>query len=245
MTPNAFFVEMLSDYNESEQGTNLKHEVIAMLNFKDCTLLKLEKMFAVQQVGALPALDDWLSMSAEISDDERKMVAFFRVHLVERGYDWNETELAYNFIGPLMGLADFITTRFNFFAERAFGGVVEGVEMTGRPDGMIASGIREPEEPYFCFQEYKKHKDPEGDPAGQALAAMLVAQAINTGRHPVYGAYVIGYDWFFMALQEKRYAISAGYMATRDDVFDIFRILKALKQIISGFVGEDAGMDAR
>ena len=206
-----------------------------MLNFKDCTLLTLEKTFGIEQARTIPALENWLSGGASISETERQMLAFFQTHLIERGYDWNETELAYNFIGPLMGLADFVTNAFNFFAERSFGGVVDGIEMSGRPDGMIASGVREPEEPYFCFQEYKKHKDPEGDPAGQALAAMLVAQAINTGRHPVYGAYIIGYDWFFMALQGNRYAISAGYMATRDDVFDIFRILKALKQIIAAY----------
>ncbi len=207
-----------------------------MLNFKDCTLHTLEKTFGIEQVRTMPALESWLNGSAAISEAEGQIVAFFRTHLVARGYDWNETELAYNFIGPLMGLADFVTETFNFFAERSFGGIVDGIEMSGRPDGMIASGVREPEEPYFCFQGYKKHKDPEGDPAGQALAAMLVAQAINAGQHPVYGAYIVGYDWFFMALQGKRYAISAGYMATRDDVFEIFRILKALKQIIAAYL---------
>ncbi|MCP4400217.1 MAG: hypothetical protein GY801_23280, partial [bacterium] len=30
------------------------------------------------------------------------------------------------------------------------------------------------------------------------------------------------------------------YIATRDDVFDIFRILKALKQTIAEFVAEDS-----
>lgn len=203
-----------------------------MLNFKDCTLHSLEKTFGVQQIYAMPALDDWLKGQAEISDNERQVLSFFRTHLIESGYDWNETELAYNFIGPLMGLADFVTKRFNFFAERPFGGIVEGIEMAGKPDGIIASGFREPEHPFFCFQEYKKQKDPEGDPAGQALAAMLVAQELNERRHPVYGAYIIGADWCFMALQGKQYAISTAYVATRDDVFDIFRILKVLKQII-------------
>ena len=211
-----------------------------MLNFKDCTLRTLEKTFGVEQVWGMSVLEDWLNGRADIAEFERQLVNFFRTHLVKRGYDWNETELAYNFIGPVMAFADFTTQRSNFFAERPFGGVVEGVEMAGRPDGMIASGFREPEQPFFCLQEYKKHKDPEGDPAGQALAAMLVAQALNENRQPVYGAYIIGYDWFFMALQGKQYAISTGYMATRDDVFEIFRILKVLKQIIAAFLGETA-----
>ena len=211
-----------------------------MLNFKDCTLTVLEKTFRIKQIYDMPVFTAWLQGEAAISDFERQTLVTLQHKLMLNGHDWNETELAYNFIGPVMAFADFTTERSNFFAERPFGGVVEGVEMAGRPDGMIASGFREPEQPFFCLQEYKKHKDPEGDPAGQALAAMLVAQALNENRQPVYGAYIIGYDWFFMALQGKQYAISTGYMATRDDVFEIFRILKVLKQIIAAFLGETA-----
>lgn len=36
---------------------------------------------------------------------------------------------------------------------------VEGIEMSGRPDEMIATGYREPKKPFFCFQE----QDAEGD----------------------------------------------------------------------------------
>ncbi len=211
-----------------------------MLNFKDCTLHKLEKTFGVEQVPTMTVLEDWVNGEAAILDAERHIIGLFQTHLAVSGYDWNETELAYNFIGPIMGLADFVTKQFNFFAERPFGGTVEGIEMSGKPDGMIASGFRKPEKPFFCFQEYKKQKDPEGDPAGQALAAMLVAQELNEHHHPVYGAYIIGADWCFMALREKLYAISPAYVATRDDVFDIFRILKVLKQIIQDILLKDS-----
>ncbi len=209
-----------------------------MLSFRDCTLVQLEKTFGLEKVAPFPALDQWLQRPAELSEFERQALQAFQVNLQESGYDWNETELAYNFIGPVMGLVHYATKNFNFFAERKFGGMVEGIEMSGKPDGMIASGFREPEKPYFCFQEYKKYKDPEGDPAGQALAAMLVAQELNEHRHPVYGAYIMGWEWCFMALEEKQYAISTPYIATKDDIFDIFRILKALKQIISALVGK-------
>ncbi|MCP4348875.1 MAG: hypothetical protein GY795_25630, partial [Desulfobacterales bacterium] len=50
--------------------------------------------------------------------------------------------------------------------------------------------------------------------------------------HPIYGAYVIGREWCFIILQEKNYAISEPYIATKDDIFDIFRILRVLKDII-------------
>ena len=210
-----------------------------MLNFRDCTLAQLENMFEVKQVRTLDHLEGWLNGHADISETERVVLLMFREKLLLNAHDWNETELAYNFIGPVMALVNYTSEAFNFFAERLVSGVVEGFEMSGKPDGMIASGFREPKMPYFCFQEYKKDQDPEGDPAGQALAAMLVAQALNEHHHPVYGCYVKGRDWFFMVLHGKQYAISEPYIATRDEVFDIFRILKALKAIIADLVAQD------
>ncbi|MCP4353599.1 MAG: hypothetical protein GY795_49765, partial [Desulfobacterales bacterium] len=128
-------------------------------------------------------------------------------------------------------------------AERLLSGVVDGIEMSGRPDGMIASGFREPEKPYFCFQEYKKEKDAEGDPAAQVLAAMLVAREINERKIPVYGCYVRDRFWFFMVLQDRHYCLSDAFVATRnDDVFDIFRILKVLKQIVIKIIDDEINL---
>ena len=142
-----------------------------MLSFKDCTLAKLEKSFGLEQVSHSPDLQAWLAGAAEISEFERRMLSSLQENLTLNGYDWNEMELELKFVGPLLALVNYTTKNFNLFAERDFRGVVDGVEMGGKPDGMIASGLREPEQPYFCFQEYKRTKDPEGDPAAQALAA--------------------------------------------------------------------------
>lgn len=207
-----------------------------MLNFNECTLVLLEKTFGLEQVKTSSALEGWLNGKAELSAFEREALLMYRETLRANVYDWNETELAYEFIGPVLSLVNYTTKRSNFFAERMFGGTVNGVEMRGKPDGMIASGTREPEKPYFCFQEYKKNKDPEGDPAAQALAAMLVAQEINERQHPIYGGYVIGRDWFFMTLEGREYAISEPFIATKDDIFDIFRMLRVLKQQIRELV---------
>ena len=210
-----------------------------MRSFKEWTLEELDTTFRLQVLDNSPVLEDWLTgtRQAQLSDFERQALHSFQILLHTHVYDWNETELAYNFIGPVMALADFSTKQFNFFAERAFSGTVDEIEMGGRPDGIIASGFRAPKQPYFCFQEYKKEKDPEGDPAAQALAAMLVAQELNQHRLPVYGCYVKGEVWHFMTLQERGYCISDGYLATRQtDLYDISRILQVLKQIISEFV---------
>jgi len=211
---------------------------LLMLTFKGCTLAQLDDTFGLEQVRQSAVSDEWLNGHAPVSDFEREILSVLQKKLILGVDDWNETELAYNFIGPVISFVDYTSRKCNFFAERHFEGIVEGIEMRGTPDGMIASGVRVPKKPYFCFQEYKKEKNPEGDPAAQALAAMLVAQEINEHKHPVYGCYVKGRDWFFMILQDKAYAISEPYIATREDIYDIFRILRVLKQIILGFTDD-------
>jgi len=207
-----------------------------ILRFGDCKLTKLERTFGLQQIEGGIILQNWLDKTAEISGFEQQSLEFYRSVLRQNSYDWNEMELLQGFIGPMFTLVNFTTKKFNLFSERAISAVVAGIELRGDPDGMIASGMREPEMPYFCFQEYKKFKNPEGDPAGQCLAAMLVAQTLHQNDQPIYGCFVMGYSWHFMVLQGREYAISQVYAATRDDVFDIFRILRGLKQIITELV---------
>jgi len=132
----------------------------------------------------------------------------------------------------MLSLVNFVDDEFNAFAQRLLQGVVDGEEMSGYPDGIIAKGNREPEVPYFCLQEYKRERDPDGDPAGQCMAAMLVAQTLNQSEQPIYGSYVLGRNWFFMVLSGKEYAISNSYAITHEQISDIFRILKILKQKI-------------
>ena len=203
------------------------------LKFSECSLVSLEKLFELEVLDECPALQAWLTGDADISEWEHKSLEYFRQLLRHNAHSWNEIELIQNFIGPIFALVNFSGKHCNYFAERELRGTVGEVTMYGNPDGMIASGFREPETPYFCFQEYKKYLDPKGDPAGQALAAMLVAQELNEHQCPVYGCYVVGEMWWFMLLQERTYGLSPAYSATGGDgVFEIFRILKVLK----GFV---------
>jgi len=127
-----------------------------MLNFRDCTLALLDETFGLEQADDSQALQSWLEGEAEISDMERQVLTMLRKLLKDHVHDWNETELLQHFIGPVFSLVNFSSKKFGLFAERKFGGAVEGTEMSGIPDGMIASGFRLPKKPYFCFQEYKK-----------------------------------------------------------------------------------------
>ena len=201
-------------------------------SFKECTLQFLEKTFQLEEVKTLPSLESWRNTPAELSDFERRQLSELREILAFNVHDWNEYELDTHFIGPIFTFVNFSSKKYNHFAQRELAGVVAGYQLYGKPDGLIATGRREPEKPFFAFQKNKRQLDPTGDPAGQALAAMLVGQSLDEIAKPLYGCYVVGYDWRFMTLEGQQYAISPDYSALTDDIFAIFGILKTLKTII-------------
>lgn len=211
-------------------------------SLNDCTLVFLEKNFGLRKVRNHESLDEWLRLAAqmEVEEPARLVIPIFQELLIINVESWNEQELSLHFIGPMFSLIRFTEPyRYNLFAEHFIKADVLNVHgdlvtLSGKPDEMIASGFREPEAPYFCFQEFKRESDPNGDPIGQALAAMLIGQVLNENRHPIYGCYMRGRDWYFMTLSDKHYCISRGYDATTEDVTMIFKVLKALK----GMVGE-------
>jgi hypothetical protein len=205
--------------------------------FRECRLAWLEKTFNLEQVKTLPSLSDWLSTSEALSEHHKVILLEFQELLNFNLRSWNEQELDRHFIGPVLSLINFSNLKFNLYSERIVEGMVEDWRLYGRPDCFLASGRREPETPYFAFQEYKKMTDPDGDPAGQALAAMLVAQALNADDLPIYGCHVIGGDWYFMTLIGKEYAISRDYSTLTNEIFDVFRILKVLKNIVAERIG--------
>lgn len=91
-----------------------------MRSFKEWTLARLDETFGLKQVRALSALENWLNSSAELSDFERQTLVTLQDNLILNVHDWNERELAYNFIGPVLAFVKFTTEHSNFFAERLF-----------------------------------------------------------------------------------------------------------------------------
>ena len=68
---------------------------------------------------------------------------------------------------------------------------------------------------------------------------MLVAREAAQRRHAVHGVYVVGEYWHFMALQQDDYCISKSFAADDEEIFDIFKILKALKAILIEIARQD------
>lgn len=202
------------------------------MKFSECTIPFLEKKFGLIERDEIECLNSWLSMSSDISDFQKQSLIFHQKELKFNIWNWNEQELSLHFIGPLISLSEFSTNAFNIFAQRNLSGIVDDIELNGKPDGIIAKGRREPEIPYFCFQEYKKELDPDGHPLPQVLGAMLVGQTLNQLNKTMYGCYVIGKMWTFVVLENRNYTTSESYDSTSNEIFDIFKILLNLKNII-------------
>jgi len=217
----------------------MENKEFEKLYMNQLTRDKLYELFGVEEISFIKELEDWLKTSVELTEVEKTMVEYHQSTLLKNIKDWNEHELSLGFIGPIVNLIDFkIPYKLGFFAQRPISAIVQGFdekqyEIIGKPDGMIASGISVPKMPYFAFQEYKRDTDNSGDPAGQNLAAMLVGQTLNEEDDIIYGCYVVGRLWYFMALKGKEFAISQDYSATHDDdLIKIVKILKALRSIL-------------
>ncbi|MDQ7089938.1 MAG: hypothetical protein Q9M50_04755 [Methylococcales bacterium] len=200
--------------------------------FKEWDLDDLDAAFKLKQVWSNTTLDEWENNTQEIDDFEKRNVIQLQKTLVRGGRAWNETELENKFISPLIMVADIDDEQIGYFLERSFVGIVGDYQLSGIVDGVIATGVRNPHTPYFCFHEYKRSVENQGTPDAQVLAAMLVAREINQNSKPIYGLFIVGLIWNFVILDGHEYCISKNYSADNKQVFAIFKMLKALKQII-------------
>ncbi|TAE30790.1 MAG: hypothetical protein EAZ91_09160 [Cytophagales bacterium] len=199
-------------------------------NFRAWTLDRIEENFGLVQVVSLAPLESLLSFDYTATDYQAHYLnQIAQNYLLFGGDDWNEVELENKIISPIIVLSEIDNKQFAYFLERELRITIGNYELSGKVDGMIATGFRRPKQPYFCLNEYKRGTDPNGDPRGQALIAMFVAQQLNANNDPIFGCYIIGRSWYFMALVGKEYAISNVYTCTDDGIFDIFRILKGLR----------------
>ena len=206
-------------------------------NFRDWTLTEVDTVFGLKQADDLPTLTEWLGVGSEVLEYEQHYLSTLQKGFKKGINGFNETELANKVISPIFVFAELCTNDYSYFLERKMSANISNQELTGRVDGMVASGFRDPQKPFFCLNEYKREKDPDGDPAGQVLIAMLVAQHQNSDGLPIYGCYVIGRLWVFVVLEGNEYAFSNGFSVDNGGIYHIFNILKGLKGIINHRLG--------
>ncbi|MEM7538753.1 MAG: hypothetical protein AAF639_41720, partial [Chloroflexota bacterium] len=91
---------------------------MAMKSFSYWKIVEVEREFQIQQVKESRFLDDLMTIQTAPSDTEEKRLQQLQEELLERVYDWNETELIVNFIGPLLLMINFNQAAYRTFLDR-------------------------------------------------------------------------------------------------------------------------------
>lgn len=200
-----------------------------MKTFENWTIGELYHSFGLEQVEEMPLLDEWLSAEIPCTDLETEQLNKLSKKLQNNANIWNEDELKFFFISPFISIVDLSSKHYKAFTQRSISTKLNDIKLNGIVDFVLAKGIDTPEKPYFFLHEYKQEKKGSNDPLGQLLVEMLAAKTLNADNLPMYGCYVIGRFWFFIVLQDNKYAVSNAYNGSDEDIFKIVSILRAIK----------------
>ncbi len=208
-----------------------------MKSFNSCEIQELEILFGLKKVKNHHLLTDWINTQVPINKEITDLLIILKNELADNVDFWNEEDLKMYFISRLLREAFPIQPRYRMFFQCSISAKIGDIQLGGVADMLIATGYQRPIQPYFFIHEYKPERKFAGDPLGQLIAEMLVAQSLNKNSDlPIYGIYVVGRNWFFVILSQKEYSVSDAFVATQDDIFQIFSALKTAKTYIDGFI---------
>jgi len=208
---------------------------IKSYNFSTIRFADLQKIVAIRPQRNLSKFDEWFSFEYSTTEGE----ILFLDKLIEKHAlmlaTYQEEDLKMKFLSPIFNQVDFFTADFHDWYEPTFGGFVNGVELKGFVDFMVAKGYDVPEKPYFFIQEFKP-SIPDRNPEYQLLAEMLVAIEKNE-RSIFRGGYIIGQFWKFVILEkigenQFEYFVSEAFDSLKiNDLKQIYIILQAVKHL--------------
>ena len=192
--------------------------------------------FNIDKQSECEVLDNWLNVAGTLNDIEEYILDKARKDIKLTGRDWNEEELKMNFVALVFFVASLnVPKKIQVFYERRLSGEVDGIAISVKVDGMLATptNANRPKMPYFFLQEFKRSLGDDHDPEGQMLAAMILAQALNNDQKTIYGCWLQGKFWNFTTLIDRNYCVSRAYDATNSkDLKEIVLILRKLKDFI-------------
>jgi hypothetical protein len=204
----------------------------------------LETEFGLVRNFQSNLLNSWLASTSTFDEYTSQRLENLRTAFFESSDYWNEDELKMQGISPILDIVNYRTPDYTIFSQRPLSATINGIEIGGRVDFMLAKGKQRPVQSYFFIHEryaarYKQEaKRGSSDAKGQLLSELLAAQQCNENKFPLYGCYVIGRNWFFVVLHGKEYAVSDAYVAShRDDIGQIVAILRQVKVFINEILG--------
>jgi hypothetical protein len=202
--------------------------------FQDWNSIDVARKLGITKSAPTNTFQQWITALIEtIPESIASQLDALQQRLDEVGAEWNESELIHYFISPILLSISFLGSNYAAFLQRKISAEIHDYRVQGIIDYMVATGIYEPEKPYFFLHEYKRFKGSEADPLGQLLIAMIAAQQLNNDGEPIYGCYVFGSIWNFVLLEGQQYSHSQGYDARdKQELEIIWKILFHTKKII-------------
>jgi len=184
---------------------------------------------------ATPLMQRWLDSSVALDIYEQTLFRKVLQNAIDNIEAWAEEDLKMNFIAFILDLANMRSSKYiRTFFDKTIEAEVEGYYLKTKTDFIMGRGILDMlQTPYFHFQEYKKEKDPNGDPLAQLIEAFLIAKTLNKDNKPLYGCTVVGRLWYFVTMEGKNYCISAAFDSTKEqDLLQIIAILRKFRVIL-------------
>ena len=206
---------------------------IKSYNFSTIKFPDLESIVQIKPQYKETKFDEWFGYNYEINETES---SFFEKLINKHRLLLNfylEEDLKMKFLSPILNQVDFLTDDFHDWYDGALSGMVNGVEIKGFTDYMVATGISQAKKPYFFIQEFKP-SIPDRNPEVQLLAEMLVTIEKNQ-TNIMHGGYIIGKNWHFVVLEKVgenqfEYFVSKQFDSLDlEDLKKIYVILQAVK----------------
>ena len=193
----------------------------------------VERAFGLTRLFAHSFFDTLKKQKATLTVHQAERLETLRVRLFENVDAWNEDEIKFLFISPLIDIVDYESAYYKVFTQRPMSVNYEnGTKTTsGKVEFMLATGKQTPRKPFFFLHEYKQENRRDNDPLGQLLIAMVAAQLQNADEKPILGCYVSGRNWFFIIVDGKEYAVTDALNAANEGMLkQILAILLYFKQ---------------
>ena len=203
------------------------------LSFSTITFLDIKKVVTIRQTVDDEPFADWFETPTQYDkEDVECMEKLIKKHRNSLASYLGE-ELKMKFISTILNRIDFTFDTVKDWYERPIKTVINGWQIGGITDFLVATGDKEPETPFFFIQEFKPTTG--STPDDQVLAQMLVALELN--RLPlIRGGFIMGQSWKFAILEKKEddsfhFYTSMSFDSLKlDELVLIYKHLKTVKE---------------
>jgi len=203
------------------------------LYFSDLRLKDLRQVVNITPQIEKSAFNKWFNYPYVLQEEEllflKKLNKDRRLYLA----GCSAADLKAKFIIPLLNKVNFLFREVADWYERPLSAIINGYELSGKIDFLVATGIKEPETPYFFIQGFKPSVS-KSSPQDQLLSELLVALYLNK-EQTALGAYVVGQLWVFLLLKKNdddtyEYFISQGFNTLNEvDLQELYVALQGMK----------------